>query len=229
MNQRPTGHVEGVVKSFVAAKGFGFIDGADGRSYWFHRDQFSPPLGDVDTLDGALVVFDPTPSPKGYVAKRLSLAREQATEWIISDEFAFVRGDEPRRGRVVAVTSGDISERGAGSPDSVKAALKAAATSFGANALLDFRYEKSTGANGNYRYTVHIFSGSPAVLAEPKMSSDLERVANSEALCAQRKTHLERCYAEHLAELERLRRRALAIKTILLVGAIVVVGALIFR
>jgi cold shock CspA family protein len=99
MNQRPNGQLEGVVKSFVAAKGFGFIDGADGRSYWFHRDQFSPPLGDIDTLDGALVVFDPTPGPKGYVAERLSLALEQATEWIIRDEFAFIRGDQPKRGR----------------------------------------------------------------------------------------------------------------------------------
>jgi cold shock CspA family protein len=223
MNYQTDTRLEGIVKTFIAAKGFGFIDGSDGRSYWFHQSQFSPPLDNIDTLDGALVIFDPTPGPKGYVAKRLSLAQEQATEWLLSEEFAYIKGDEPKRGRVVAITAGDISAEGSGDPDAVKAKLKALATSLGANALVDFRYEKTTGSRGNYNYTIHVFRGSPAILATPRLSSELDRVAQSERGCVERKVLLEQRYSEYLDNIRKQLRRTLILRIFILS----VVGALI--
>lgn len=94
--------MEGVVKSYVAEKRYGFIDGADGKSYFFHANEFTPKLDAGAVLDGALISFDPTPTPKGLAAKRLQLARSQAVEWVAPGQFLILREDTPKRGRLVA-------------------------------------------------------------------------------------------------------------------------------
>jgi cold shock CspA family protein len=193
--------LEGVVRTFVSTKGFGYIDGSDGKNYKFYADDFRPTLGETATLDGALVTFDPVPGPKGYRARRPELARPQAIEWVIPKDFIFIKGDEPKRGRVVAFVD-DIVEWDSGDPDKVKRRLMSLAQSLGANALLDFRYEKTKGAEGNYEFTVHGFLGTPAVLVEPKMTADLARVEASERMCAEMAETLRR---RHEAYVERKR------------------------
>jgi CspA family cold shock protein len=64
----------GTVKKVVAERGFGFITGADGRDYFFHRSGLLPSL-DFDQLRGGeLVAFEIEPSPKGPRATRVQAA-----------------------------------------------------------------------------------------------------------------------------------------------------------
>ena len=59
-----TMNMRGTVNNFLAGKGYGFIDGDDGKSYFFHIKDFVSPLPDTLIEEGGVVEFDPTPSPR---------------------------------------------------------------------------------------------------------------------------------------------------------------------
>lgn len=201
--------MEGVVKSYVAEKRFGFIDGADKKSYFFHINDFSakPETGSVP--DGALVIFDPAPTPKGLAAKRLKLASKQAIEWVAPSDFLMLREDEPKRGRLVSDVSA-VTVTGRGSPEELRWQLRRIATKIGGNAIVGMTYRKSTGSEGNYQFTVHNISGRPALIMEGRMTTDLTAVERSERNCEMMAAALEQghnVYLDNLAELEKKRRQ----------------------
>ena len=55
----------GTVKKLVADRGFGFITGADGKDYFFHRDGMAPSLDFDRLVGGESVEFDVQSSPRG--------------------------------------------------------------------------------------------------------------------------------------------------------------------
>ena len=59
--------ISGVVRSFMTEKGFGFINGDDGRSYFVHIKN----VEGGELVDGQTVVFEGRPGPKGYKALRV--------------------------------------------------------------------------------------------------------------------------------------------------------------
>jgi cold shock protein len=64
----------GSIKKVVSDRGFGFITGADGNEYFFHRDGLTASL-DFDRLAGGeKVEFDIEQSPKGARAKNVQSA-----------------------------------------------------------------------------------------------------------------------------------------------------------
>jgi CspA family cold shock protein len=62
----------GTIKKLVSDRGFGFIAGADGTEYFFHRDG----VENFDSLRGGeTVTFDVEPSPKGPRAKQVQVSQ----------------------------------------------------------------------------------------------------------------------------------------------------------
>ncbi|HCO03581.1 MAG TPA: cold-shock protein [Actinobacteria bacterium] len=61
----------GTIKRIVADRGFGFIAGADGTEYFFHRNS----VANFDSLRGdEPVTFEVEDSPKGPRANQVQLA-----------------------------------------------------------------------------------------------------------------------------------------------------------
>jgi len=75
--------MNGVVKSFLSDKRYGFIRGEDGKDYFFHKEDVDRPTWDNIGLawsDGdqraVRVSFNPVKSPKGTRANSISLLTE---------------------------------------------------------------------------------------------------------------------------------------------------------
>jgi CspA family cold shock protein len=72
--ERVTMMTTGTVKKVVSDRGFGFITAEDGKEYFFHRNELTPPL-DFDRLSGGeRVEFEVQASPKGPRAAQVRSA-----------------------------------------------------------------------------------------------------------------------------------------------------------
>jgi len=60
--------MEGTVKWFNDAKGYGFIKGEDGKEYFVHKNALPP---GVFLKENDAVSFDPTDSDRGVQAKNV--------------------------------------------------------------------------------------------------------------------------------------------------------------
>lgn len=65
--------IKGKVVSYLASKKYGFINGEDGESYFFHFSHLSDKSDEEKLIKGVVVEFDPVPSPKGLAAQRISV------------------------------------------------------------------------------------------------------------------------------------------------------------
>jgi CspA family cold shock protein len=66
----------GTIKRIVSERGFGFIAGADGTEYFFHRNS----VENFDALRGdESVTFEAEDSPKGPRANQVRLSQAPAT------------------------------------------------------------------------------------------------------------------------------------------------------
>ena len=64
--------MKGIVQRLVSDRGFGFVQGEDGRDYFVHRSAVSSP-GGFDTLaEGDPVSFDGRNGPKGLRAENVT-------------------------------------------------------------------------------------------------------------------------------------------------------------
>ena len=135
--------MEGVIRSFVPEKRYGFIEGHDRKSYFFHVADLDRRARSTDVQEGLLVSFDPTPGPKGSRARRLRVEHEQARMWVPPREFIVSKEDAPRRGTVFfkAPPVEFRSEKGE-SIDAGKERLIAYAKEIGANAVLGVHYRR---------------------------------------------------------------------------------------
>jgi len=159
--------MQGIVKTYLPDKGYGFIEGDDGNDYFFRKESFTD-AAQIDTIgDGVFVTFDERATPKGYRADRLSLvSRTHVATFLPPDEVVISKTD--RLPGWELLEAGDWVVHGASrdSPDQAKRELQQNARRVGANALLCVEYYKSTGAQGNYRFTIHNFRGHVAVVGK---------------------------------------------------------------
>lgn len=161
------------MKTFLPEKCYGFIDGVDGKSYFFHASDFRD-QADVERLcDGILVDFDQKATPKGYRACRchlpeiLEVMTYSEPDTFIAAKSSSVSGWEMIEGGqwVVIGTSRD-------SPDAAMRDAKGKAfQQLGANALLNMTYYKSTGSEagtgrGTHYFTIHHYRGIAVTLAK---------------------------------------------------------------
>lgn len=171
--------MHGSVRSFVGAKRFGFIDGEDGQSYFFHANGLTDPTSAGDIAIGALVEFEPHPGPKGLEARRVIVERSKGELWTLPEKLVICRDSKLRHGEIFAI-GGPVTCWSDSSPDTARRELLELAESLGANAVLGLAYTKRTGSSGNYQFTVHRFTASLAVIAESRPSADLDRIRASE-------------------------------------------------
>lgn len=66
--------IQGVVKWFNEAKGFGFIE-FEGKDYFVHFSEIQM-KGFKSLLDGDKVLFEPGQGPKGIIATKVTKVRE---------------------------------------------------------------------------------------------------------------------------------------------------------
>jgi CspA family cold shock protein len=55
----------GIIKKVVSDRGFGFITGADGKEYFFHRNNVVAPLEFDRLVGGEAVTYELEADPKG--------------------------------------------------------------------------------------------------------------------------------------------------------------------
>ncbi|WP_049975840.1 cold-shock protein [Azospirillum sp. B506] len=220
--------LEGTIRSFVAVKRFGFIDGSDGKSYFFHVNGFAERVDPERIVEGALVTFDPVPTPKGVEARQVRVARDQALYWVRPDRFLFLKETSLKRGRVL-VEADAVGVSGKESPDEARAALADLAHSLGATAVLGARYVKGTASSGNYRYTVHGYQGIPAVVMEPMVTTDLKRVEQNEKECGELIYEFQDRYRKYQETLRRERFVRAVLKCVFWGAAAVLVLAFLRR
>ena len=172
--------MKGTVVSFLLQKGYGFIKGDDGKSYFFHVSALKN-KADVGLLDdGVTLSFEQEATPKCYQAVAITVlqtskaprvnslpevdkdrephSHQQLPErYKVPDDIITSKHDDVRGWETLEVTE-KIFTSSDPSMDKAKDKLFVIARRYGANALLNLRYDKSTDADGNYRFSVHHFS-----------------------------------------------------------------------
>ena len=158
--------MHGQIKNFLQSKGYGFISGADGNDYFFHIKEIINPEKEI--VPGVTVQFEESLTPKGYKAKRIKLL-ESASLYEIPDTVLTSKTEEIRGWMVMkrGTISIESSER---SPDVARDSIKCIAQSLGVTGIINLRYYKTTGSDGNYNFSIHNFTGIPVALARKSIN-----------------------------------------------------------
>lgn len=171
--------ITGVVRSFMAEKGFGFIQGEDGRDYFVHVKS----VEGGHLVDGQAVEFEGQPSPKGYRALKVTpgelppapgLAYESPRRFIWTQDPA-ARGFDT----IFTLGSGWAESN---NPNEARAMLERASAAVGGNAVLNVRLEKYSQQQGcsNYYMTMHRFTGHYANVQKIVSTTDQDWIARSQ-------------------------------------------------
>lgn len=171
--------MQGTVRVFSAARGYGFIDGQDGRSYYAHRDAIA---GGGPLVPGQAARFAAVATPQGWRARAIApgpaptLLYLPPAEWIVA-RAATVRG------YVVAREAGTCAAWGR-DLDAVRDRLCAEAASLGANAVLGLgRTQRRRGTwFSGYCWTEHELSGRAVILLRPVYTTDAALIARCRPL-----------------------------------------------
>jgi cold shock CspA family protein len=164
--------MQGIVKSFLREKGFGFIEDDNGQSYFFHQSNCLTPH---NVVIGAHVEFEPLAKPKGMAAKSVVVVQVPTKIQVIEPgEFYTSKGDTCGKGNVVIFTKGLIYLESR-DPSTAHDALRYQVSEQGGNAMLNFTRERRVGRswlNMNYKYSIHCFTAEPALVVVEKTSID---------------------------------------------------------
>ncbi len=166
--------MRGTVRTFADERGWGFIDGEDGASYYVHREQVA---GGAALHPGQHVAFAGTATPRGLRARAVvpgpvpTLIYLPPTEWIVARSATV-------RGYVLAREAGACAAWGR-DLDAVRARLCAEAASLGANAVLGLeRTQRTRGIwFSAYRWTEHTLTGRAVVLLRRVYTTDAALIA----------------------------------------------------
>lgn len=171
--------MQGRVRSFLAVKSYGFIDGDDGESYFFHLDDVRSPRPPVPRQE---VTFRPTATPKGLRARSVILGTSPQLVYVDPDRFIMTREPEIRGHIVVKVVAEDCWYE-SNDLNQARDGLKQFGQEWGANAIVDLTLKKYTALEGcsNYRYTMHRFYGNAVIVKRTHYTTDPDLIARSEA------------------------------------------------
>ncbi|GGF57703.1 hypothetical protein GCM10011332_08980 [Terasakiella brassicae] len=148
---------DGIIHAYMAEKKYGFIHGDDGQSYFFHYRDLLNCLSD-NSLEGHPVHFEAILTQKGYRAKNCTvLAKETVNTYRMPDDFLFSKSNKFKSWEIIDAGAWEVHGSSQESPDSAKQLLKDHARRIGANAARNLNYYKTTGTEGNYRFTIHNF------------------------------------------------------------------------
>ena len=180
---------KGIVKSFVESKGYGFIEGDDGKTYFFHISDIK---NRIELKDNIAVEFDEVATPKGYSAKNITILIDRENKvynnnyYILPDDIYISKKDEVKGWSIIDRSSWRVISK---SKDLNKAKddILAYARDIGGNALVNYSYDKkteseSTSGGGTYYFSVHQFYGDVVLIGKPSNKgadlSDYEPIDN---------------------------------------------------
>ena len=164
--------MQGVVKTFLPGKKYGFIKGDDGKDYFFHASAFKDKQQVEKICEEVRVDFEQVATPKGYQAKQCSLVNIEATKtFILPNKHMESRTNEVKGWETIVDGEWMVHACSRDSPDVAKKQLIERTLQVGANALLAVEYYKEMGSepgtgDGIYNFTIHCFRGRIAVIAK---------------------------------------------------------------
>lgn len=181
MTNMSESQITGKVRSFSPEKGFGFIQGSDGKSYFVHVSQVQDR---AHLQDGQSVSFYGEPSPKGYKATNVvpgDLPPSPTKVYSPPRNFLWLRGDIPEGMEYVFEIKRGLWFKHR-DPNIARARLIQLAEYAGANAMVNIQSVPLTehAAWSNYMYTVHLITGDAACVMRVSTSQDPEVIAASE-------------------------------------------------
>ncbi|QNK00110.1 cold-shock protein [Dyella telluris] len=193
--------MEGTVSSFLPGKGYGFIQGDDGRSYFLHGADVLD--GAAKITDGQRLSFDASATPKGYRARRVRLADASGhATFQVPTQVLHSRDPQVRGWETVEATLWTVIGSSRQSPDDARADMLAKARRLGANGVVLVQYFKTRGSEpgtgkGTHYFTIHHHRGQVVMLgrrsATGTMTTDqMQGLANR---AAQLKRELEQATA----------------------------------
>ncbi|MEX0290531.1 MAG: cold-shock protein, partial [Flavobacteriaceae bacterium] len=143
--------ISGTVKSFVQQKKFGFINGEDQKSYFFHASSLvERDKGRVHEIKaGSLLRFEPTPSRRGLRASKTEIVQTYTEKRAIP--FSNCRDRKPKKDVVIA-SSHRAYTRFSKCPHEARRRIETLAKLSGGNVVYDLKMNKSTGSNGNHKF-----------------------------------------------------------------------------
>lgn len=214
--------MEGRIKTFLPSKAYGFIDGDDGKSYFFHVQDFKSAPAKIE--ENLFVAFEEAATPKGYRAKNVDIVDSlghfaPVTKFVYSRKRA-PKGLDVRFSAMIQSVDKDLRAAEDG--------LRDMARQLGGNGLINVTYSKFTESKGNYQYTVHRFRGECVVLGEHRFAKEPHVAAQGEkdleALVKTVQANVAAMREAEEREAERLRKRR---RRLFWGAAIVVVGFII--
>ena len=168
--------MHGTIKTFLPDKQYGFIKGNDGKDYFFTQNAFADKRHRSQLYDGALVVFEPTATPRGYKAIQCQLLDSATIDtYIVPDEFQISKSASIRDWEIVELGDWILHASSDSSLDDAKRILIKRAQSIHANAIVNLEYDRGTGSSGNYQYSIHYFQARPAVVAKKNPQGTLRK------------------------------------------------------
>lgn len=206
--------MEGRIKTYLPSKGYGFIEGDDKKSYFFHVQDFKSATAKIE--ENLFVAFEETATPKGYRAKKVELIGGQIEYQEVLDGFRRSRKGKPKGTDVLfsaMVVTGDKDL------DLAKRELAYMANRFGCNAVLNIAYSKETRSSGNYRYSYHNFTGECVVLSQKRFTRNRELADQKNQEVNELLQRVDANYRQYLEE-ERRRQRMKTLFAIVGVGII---------
>lgn len=168
--------MKGSIKTYLPEKLYGFIDGDDGKSYFFHANDLMPEHDRSELAEQRYVSFDQQASPKGYKAQRITLLDAGSEiRYTIPDRVLTSKHDAVNGWEIVDLSRWIVHGSCRHSPDSAKQALVNGAQQIGANGLVRMNYYKTTGSErgtgkGTHYFTIHNYQAQAVHLAKKNMS-----------------------------------------------------------
>jgi cold shock CspA family protein len=173
--------MKGQIKSYASEKHYGFIEGIDGKNYYFQSKDF---LGKESGICEELFVeFEQVASPRGNQAVKIAPLDEKTVGYIAPDQFLYSETNSIKGWTVVEPSNWTVtcsSETSGASLDGVKEELKQRAKMIHANAMIDLRYSRSTGSedsnngNGTHYFTIHTYTARAVNVAKKNANGKLK-------------------------------------------------------
>lgn len=165
--------MQGVVKTFLLEKKYGFIKGDDGKDYFFHAGAFKDKQQVEKICEEVRVNFEQAATAKGYQAKQCSLVNaEDVKTFIVPEKFIVSKSDNIKGWETIEDGEWIVHGCSRYSPDAARKEMISRAEPLGANALVSVEYYKETGAeagtslHGVHKFTIHCFRGRVVVVAK---------------------------------------------------------------
>ena len=165
--------MQGVVKTFLPEKKYGFIKGDDGKDYFFHVRAFKDKQQVEKICEEVRIDFEQVATPKGYQAKQCSLVNaEDVKTFIVPETFIVSKLDNIKGWETIEDGEWVVHGCSRDSPDAARKEMISRAESLGANALVSAEYYKETGSeegtslHGEHKFTIHCFRGRMVVVAK---------------------------------------------------------------